>query len=93
MEKTKLSLDELQVQSFATTEAAAEQRGTVRGHADTDAVACPTVDPNDTCWASCEGTCESACDCQTQGFECENQTLYGQSYLATCCQSMYNRCD
>jgi len=55
MEKKHLTLDELEVQSFATTGAAAGERGTVRAHdAPTDQVECPTADPNwDTCWASC----------------------------------------
>lgn len=58
MEKTRLTLDDLQVQSFATTASPASQRGTVRGHdLPTDQVECPTADPNwNTCWASCNDT-------------------------------------
>lgn len=61
MEKVRLTLDELQVQSFATTENDAQSRGTVRGHdAPTDAV-------EDTCWASCNWSCgcSDSCECET----------------------------
>lgn len=55
MNKTRLTVDDLEVQSFTTTSAAAGQRGTVRGHeAPTDEVECPTADPNwQTCWNTC----------------------------------------
>jgi hypothetical protein len=58
MEKVRLTLDELHVQSFATTGDAAGQRGTVRGHdVPTDQVECPTADVNwNTCWQSCADT-------------------------------------
>ncbi|MFL5386570.1 MAG: pinensin family lanthipeptide [Longimicrobiaceae bacterium] len=55
MEKMRLTLEELEVQSFATSRAGGEQRGTVRGHdAPTDQVECPTANGAwDTCWDSC----------------------------------------
>lgn len=67
MEKVRLTIDELQVQSFATTGVEAAGRGTVRAHdAPTDAVECPTADPNwDTCWGSCGDTCGGSCDCDS----------------------------
>jgi hypothetical protein len=85
MEKVRLSVDELQVQSFATTGANALPRGTVRGHdAPSDQFACPTADVNwDTCWDTCachsEGNtgdctviCESdACSAQDCTFTCD----------------------
>ena len=63
MEKIRLSLDELTVQSFATTAGARAERGTVRGHdLPTDQVECPTADPNwNTCWATCGDTCGDSC--------------------------------
>jgi hypothetical protein len=59
MEKVRLILDDLQVQSFVATEPEAERSGTVRAHdAPTDAVECPTRDPAwDTCWDTCAGSC------------------------------------
>jgi len=58
MRKTRLTLEDLDVQSFATTSGTGAQRGTVRGHdAPTDQVECPTADVNwNTCWASCADT-------------------------------------
>ena len=83
MEKIRLSVDELAVQSFATTQAAAEQRGTVHGHDDTDPVACPTADPVwETCWASCGGSC----DCS--GGTCDHSCGCGSNtWLASGCFS------
>lgn len=71
MEKMRLSMDELQVQSFATTGTGEAERGTVHGHDNTDPAACPTADPAwETCWASCDGwdcgsgnTCDNSCNC------------------------------
>lgn len=65
MEKTRLTVDDLEVQSFATTTPVAGQRGTVRGHdAPTDEVECPTADVNwETCRVSCGGGCGNSDDC------------------------------
>jgi len=65
MEKTRLSLDELEVQSFATIGAPDARRGTVRAHdAPTDEVECPTAYFEwDTCWNSCAGSCDCTVDC------------------------------
>lgn len=59
MRKTRLTLDDLDVQSFATTAGTGAQRGTVRGHdVPTDQVECPTVNQAwDTCWDTCADTC------------------------------------
>jgi hypothetical protein len=74
MEKVRLTLDELQVQSFATTEAAGKGQGTVRGHdVPTDQVECPTANVNwDTCWASCADTncCGSGGDTDNCTYDC-----------------------
>ncbi|MBB4635078.1 pinensin family lanthipeptide [Longimicrobium terrae] len=73
MEKVRLTLSELQVQSFATTPAGSGQRGTVRGNDSTDGVVCPSCygDPS-TCWDTCDRTNEGcpepeSADCT---FEC-----------------------
>ena len=59
MRKTRLTLDDLDVQSFSTGDGDG-RRGTVRAHdAPTDQVECPTADPEwDTCWQTCVGTCD-----------------------------------
>ena len=66
MEKVRLSLDELEVQSFTTTDAADERRGTVRAHdAPTDEVECPTADYR---WNTCFPTqCQGSCGCPASG--------------------------
>ena len=71
MEKTRLSLDDLEVQSFATTAPTGQQRGTVRGHdAPTDQVECPTADGN---WNTCWDSCADSCGCGGgSGNSCEN---------------------
>ena len=60
MEKVRLTVDELQVQSFATSPDRPGTRGTVRGHdAPTDQVECPTANAGwDTCWNTCADTCQ-----------------------------------
>lgn len=86
MEQVRLNLDDLEIQSFATTETAIPQRGTVHANAVTDPVECPTADPAwETCW-SCD-TCESACQCISQGHECGNDSQMGDTYLASCCRT------
>jgi len=55
MEKVRLTVDDLQVQSFATSSQPSPRRGTVHGHdAPTDQLECPTANVAwDTCWGSC----------------------------------------
>jgi hypothetical protein len=61
MEKVRLTVDELRVQSFATTGHDPQPRGSVHAHdAPTDQVECPTYDA---AWESCWETCG---DCYTQ---------------------------
>jgi hypothetical protein len=66
MDKVRLDLDQLQVQSFTTTGGSTEHRGTVHANDQCTCQCCPT-DPAlntcaatcpDTCWASCGGTCD-----------------------------------
>lgn len=84
MDKVRLTIDELQVQSFATTDRDANGRGTVRAHdAPTDEVECPTVDPVwNTCWGSCGdscgGTCGGSCDsCNCDTAYCSDTCGWG----------------
>ncbi len=61
MAKIRLDLEALEIESFDTTDAHAEGRGTVRGHM-TERV---TI-----CQDSCEGTCYTHCwggDCDSDG--------------------------
>lgn len=66
MPKLKLSLDQLQVESFHAVERAA-QRGTVGGHdsyiseAPTCRLDCSVDTGCQTCDASCNGTCYNTC--------------------------------
>lgn len=90
MEKVRLSLDELQVQSFATTGSRMEQRGTVHANdsVPTDPVNCPTLDPAwDTCWESCWGSCWSCNQSCDGSCDCWSGACGGsESFLATNCQ-------
>ncbi len=68
MNKLKLHLDDLQIDSFQTT-SAEKPKGTVFGEQCTcytqcTCPGCPTCDAscNGTCYASCNGTCGATCD-------------------------------
>lgn len=71
MEKIRLTLDDLTVQSFATVEGGANASGTVHGQENTNDINCYTGDPNGfTCadygcaWGSgYANTCDGSCDC------------------------------
>jgi hypothetical protein len=91
MEKKLLTLDELAVQSFATTGGADRQRGTVRGHdAPTDQVECPTANVAwDTCWNTCRcggegntGDCSVICESDACAAGTDGCT---RTYLLTYC--------
>ncbi|HKP76854.1 MAG TPA: pinensin family lanthipeptide [Longimicrobiaceae bacterium] len=59
MEKLRLELDELRLQSFITSDALSQHRGTVNGHENpTEGVDCTA---GDTCFA----TCALSCACNT----------------------------
>lgn len=63
MRKLALKLDELRVQSFATTPEAAAARGTVRGHeTETEQHACSDACSLVLTCNSCEETCGAECD-------------------------------
>lgn len=69
MHKLKLNLDDLAVESFATTPDARGAGGTVFGqnhctcYTQCTCPGCPTCDPscNGTCGDTCEGTCDYTC--------------------------------
>jgi hypothetical protein len=59
----KLRLDDLTVETFATSDEPAPSQGTVVGyHLLRTAFACPES-WNGTCWVTCLETCEETCDC------------------------------
>ena len=79
MNKLKLRLDDLQVDTFQTT-SVPKQKGTVFGEQCTcytqcTCPGCPTcagygtcdASCNGTCDASCNGTCVASCNCDTDG--------------------------
>jgi hypothetical protein len=70
MQKLALNLDDLDVQSFATTSALRGLRSTVRGHLDDDNGGDGGGDYSDLCSAvySCASweTCDAACDAEQQ---------------------------
>lgn len=96
MEKIRLDLSELEVQSFSTTPVP-DGRGTVHGLADTEYAQCVTGDPNyfscveyGCVWESGNNqSCEETCNCYstqcepTQG--CDGRRTRGMTFLASCC--------
>ena len=84
MNKLRLTLEDLQIDSFSTTPVKKE-KGTVYGEQCTCPTACtcpgcPTCDAscNGTCAASCNGTCDASCngDCGTWDYSCDGNTCY-----------------
>lgn len=103
MEKVRLDLDELEVQSFVTTGADPQPRGTVHGNEQCSCQCCPT-DPAlntcwnscaDTCWATCAGdtcwgSCGGSCDCGSNDCgsgDCSGYGCGSESFLASNCYS------
>lgn len=77
MNKVRLVVDDLQVQSFST-DREPRDRGTVRAHdAPTDAVECPTGNPAyDSCWVTCPGSCNGSCDACGASGDCSVDCWY-----------------
>jgi hypothetical protein len=86
MHKLRLTLEDLQIDSFSTTPVKKE-KGTVYGEQCTCPTACtcpgcPTCDAscNGTCGATCGGTCDASCngtcDCGTWDYSCDGNTCY-----------------
>ena len=92
MNKLKLKLEDLQIDSFSTTPVK-KGKGTVYGEQCTCPTACtcpgcPTCDAscNGTCGASCGGTCDASCN-GSCGDSCEctwDPSCGGQSCNYTC---------
>ena len=89
MNKLKLGLDDLQVDTFQTT-SAPKQKGTVFGEQCTcytqcTCPGCPTCDAscNGTCNASCNGTCAATCNASCEG-TCDACGTWGGSCGGTC---------
>jgi hypothetical protein len=79
MNKLRLTLEDLRIDSFSTTPVKKE-KGTVYGEQCTCPTACtcpgcPTCDAscNGTCAASCNGTCDASCNggCGTAEYSCD----------------------
>ena len=84
MRKTRLDLDALSVESFATTREESGTRGTVRGQLHTDA--CDTTPPPgevDGC------TCADSCLCPTNAYYCATAPATAVSCAYTYNQSCY----
>jgi hypothetical protein len=97
MNKLKLRLDDLHIDSFDTT-APAKSKGTVFGEQCTcytqcTCPGCPTCDAscNGTCGASCNGTCGATCDASCNG-TCDYSCDYncGASYDGQTCPTAHN---
>jgi hypothetical protein len=83
MKKQRFTLEELEVQSFATTSTAGAQRGTVRAHGyPTDEIECPTG------WAAtCADTCAGTCQCEGNTGDCTvicYTDAVGSRYISRC---------
>jgi hypothetical protein len=91
MQKLKLRLDDLKVDTFQTT-AAQREKGTVFGEQCTCPTAC-TCPGCPTCDASCNGSCNASCN-GTCDYTCEascNDTCYDT--CAASCGSCRFSCD
>lgn len=76
MEKVRLKIDELQVESFNMSDDPSQHRGTVNGHANpTDGVDCTA---GDTCFATCALTCAAICQSDACRYDdCAQGGWYG----------------
>jgi hypothetical protein len=74
MRKLKLDLEDLSVESFATTPEARHEGGTVFGQQCTCYTQC-TCPGCPTCDASCNGTCDQTCDDSCYG-SCYSCAVY-----------------
>jgi hypothetical protein len=94
MRKLKLDLEDLAVESFATTAEPRRESGTVFGQQCTcytqcTCPGCPTCDAScngtcgGTCGASCNGTCGDTCNCPTADYTCNGETCNDSCY-GTC---------
>jgi len=87
MQKLKLDLDELQVESFHTTSAGHRHEGTVFGQNHCTCYTQCTCPGCPTCDASCNGTCNGTCDASCNGTcnaSCNGTCDYCTAYDITC---------
>lgn len=93
MQKLKLNLEALSVESFDTTGAEAEQRGTVKGHIPpwTEGRECESIDvctnwDCGTAYSDCGGCGTAASDCGTCATNCGScyDATCGATYCGTC---------
>ncbi len=102
MRKLKLDLEELSVESFATTPEARGESGTVFGQQCTcytqcTCPGCPTCDAscNGTCDASCNGSCDASCNgtcdgtCPASGYTCDVSCDCNTNYYNYGCYTVY----
>jgi hypothetical protein len=88
MPKFKLRLEDLQIDSFTTTQVRRE-KGTVYGEQCTCHTAC-TCPGCPTCYASCNGTCDGSCHgtcdaaCESADYSCGGTCDGGYSCAPTC---------
>jgi hypothetical protein len=92
MKKLMLNVDDLEVQSFATTDARAKRTGTVEAFDDdsgrtpsmTRNYSCPTFCPGpESCAYTCgQDTCQATCD--TCGFTCDVDSCYDTCHTNIC---------
>ncbi len=94
MNKLRLDLEDLSVESFATTPEAGTEGGTVFGqqctcYTNCTCPGCPTCDAscNGTCGGTCGGTCDASCNGTCAGATCD------ASCNGTCDYSCYGTCD
>jgi hypothetical protein len=80
MNKLKLDLDQLSVETFDTITPAGAQRGTVEAHGPTLLNTCPTCDPSCASCVSCYNTCDNSCGpscygtCETCQTNCQQES-------------------
>lgn len=92
MNKLKLNLEDLAVETFATTPEAQQGSGTVFGqnhctcHTQCTCPGCPTCD------ASCNGTCGATCDVSCNG-TCYATCAGGNTCADTCYYSCNGYCN
>lgn len=83
MQKLQLRLDDLQVQSFETSDAVAQARGTVRGREQSNPNCTAECTGFDSCQETCEGvSCDGAASCRDT---CAWQTCDPSNYMTCWC--------
>jgi hypothetical protein len=96
MNKLKLDLDQLTVESFNTDASGIARRGTVRAHSDLCAATfLPQITCGDTC-DTCNNTCYNTCAASCGGGCTGGNTCFGTcgaSCFDPTCNTCFTRCD